>query len=364
MVARRWKRSGLGLVLSAACVAISSCAPAVRDAPPPRSSDIPTLRQLADGRSFDIGASVRVRPLKNQEPYRQTLAREFNTVTAGNAMKFGPIHRERDRYTFEAADGVVEFAEEHGMKVRGHTLVWHQQNARWLRDGTFARDELVDVLRDHVTTVVARYRGRVFAWDVVNEAIDVGEPDSLRRGVWRDTIGPEYIDMAFRWAREADPKAKLFYNDYGIEGKNSKANAAYELVRGMVERGVPIDGVGLQMHIRINDYPSPHALRANMERYGELGLEVHVTEMDVQIYNGVGSREERLAAQAMVYRDMLALCLGSEACTAFVTWGFTDRFTWIPRFFRHPDSPLPFDADYRPKPAYYGMHEALADTTD
>ena len=191
-------------------------------------------------------------------------------LTPENAMKFGLVHPEPDRYDFADADYIVGFAEAHGMQVRGHNLVWHFQLPTWLTEGTWTRDELIDILHQHITTVVGHYRGRVAAWDVVNEAI--ADDGSLRDTIWLRGIGPEYIDMAFRWAHEADPDALLFYNDYAGEGLGAKSDAIYALVQGLLERGVPINGVGLQMHVSLRWSPQPQDVAANMERLGALGL--------------------------------------------------------------------------------------------
>ncbi len=276
-------------------------------------------------------------------------------LTPENAMKFGPLRPGQDRYSFSDADSIVDFAETHGMPVRGHTLAWHNQLPTWLTGGTWTRDELTKILQEHITTVVGHYRGRVMAWDVVNEAI--GDDGSLRSTIWSQTIGPEYIEMAFRWAHEADPDALLFYNDYGGEGLGRKSDAIYTLVQDLVQRGVPIHGVGLQMHVSLDQYPDPGDVAANMERLSALGLEVHITEIDVRIKEPV--TEEKLEMQAHIYQDMLQVCLSAQGCNAFVLWGFTDRHSWIPHFFSGYSAGLIFDEAYQPKPAYYALEAAL-----
>jgi endo-1,4-beta-xylanase len=340
----------LPLTLAVSCSSGASIAPT--PTPPP------SLRSLAQARGIGIGAAVGPQFLREEPAYAETLGREFSMLTPENAMKFGLVHPEPDRYDFTDADYIVGFAEAHGMQVRGHTLVWHFQLPTWLTEGTWTRDELITILREHITTVVGHYRGRVAAWDVVNEA--VGDDGPLRDTIWLRGIGPEYIDMAFRWAHEADPDALLFYNDYAGEGLGAKSDAIYALVQGLLERGVPIDGVGFQMHVSLRWSPQPQDVAANMERLGALGLQVHITEMDVAIQGAPGTVEERLAAQANIYRDMMDVCLGSSACKAFVTWGFTDRHSWIPLFTGNADAPLLFDESYRPKPAYYAIMDALA----
>jgi len=306
------------------------------------------LRDLAEKCGIYIGAAVEPGYLIIRE-YAEILSREFNVVTAENALKFEAVHPQRGVYSFEGADAIVRFAETHGMKVRGHTLVWHQQLPAWITSGSYAWEEWKNILREHVMSVVGRYKGRIYAWDVVNEAIlDNG---SLRDNVWFRNVGPEYIESAFRWAHEADPNALLFYNDYGAEDLNDKSHAVYSLVKSLLEKGVPIHGVGLQMHINVENPPKPEDVAANIKRLNDLGLIVHITEMDVRIRTPPSN--EDLIKQAEIYRDILRVCLSSEKCTAFIMWGFTDRYSWIPNYFSGYGSALIFDEQYRPKLAYY-----------
>lgn len=316
-----------------------------------------TLRSLARARHFYIGSTVDVNALSNEPVYSATLAREFNMVTPEVSMKFSETEPQPDVYTFAKADAIVAFAQAHQMQVRGHNLVWNIDLPAWLTGGTFTRDQLITILRDHIITEVTRYRGQVTIWDVVNEA--VGDNGDLRDTIWLRGIGPQYIDMAFQWAHQANPQARLFYNDYGGEGLGRKSNAIYALVKGMLQRGVPIDGVGLQMHISLDRYPNPQDVLANMQRLAALGLEVQITEMDVQTQGDARPLPQKLTAEAQLYGEMLHTCLSVTRCTAFVMWGFTDAHSWIPAATGHPDFPLIFDAQYRPKPAYFALLRVL-----
>lgn len=317
-----------------------------------------SLRSIAQHRGISIGAAVDVSPLRNELTYKQVLASEFNTMTPENAMKFQPLQPARNTYHFTNADIIVAFAKANQMQVRGHTLVWHNQLPKWLTEGKFSREELLSILRDHIQTVVSHYRGQLLSWDVVNEAI-AGD-GSLRETIWLRGIGPEYIEMAFRWAHEVDPQVRLFYNDYGGEGLGKKSDAIFALVRDLRQRGVPIQGVGLQMHVSTVSAPKPEDVAANIQRLHSLGLEVHITEMDVKIQNGTGTLAEKFAVQARIYRDMLRVCLSASNCRAFVMWGFTDSHSWIPWVTKKPDAPLIFDKLYHPKPAYNALREVLA----
>lgn len=317
----------------------------------------PTLRSLAQVRNFSIGTALDIDALRSEPVYAQTLAEQFNMVTPETSMKFDKTEPQQGTFTFTDSDAIVNFARAHNIQVRGHTLVWYRALPDWITNSTFTRDQLINILRDHITTEVAHYRGEVNIWDVVNEAID--DQGNMRDNIWLRVIGPDYLDLAFRWAHEANPQALLFYNDYGGEGLGRKSDAIYALLKGMIARGVPVNGVGLQMHVALDRYPSAQDLLANMKRLAALGLQVQITEMDVEIQGDPRPMQARLQAEASIYQEVLSTCLSFKPCTAFVMWGFTDAHSWIPGATGHPDAPLIFDADYRPKPAYYALMSVL-----
>jgi endo-1,4-beta-xylanase len=317
----------------------------------------PTLRSLAQTHHILLGTAVNVYALQHDTVYDNTLAHEFDAVTPENVMKFDATEPQKNTYTFTQADALVAFAQAHNMQVRGHNLVWHEALPSWIAKGTFTRDQLLAILKNHIFTVVGHYRGQVNMWDVVNEAIM--SDGTMRNSIWSHDIGSDYLDWAFRWAHEANPQAHLFYNDYGAEGLNTKSNAIYALLKSMVQRGIPIYGVGLQMHTSILDAPVEQDVIANMQRLAALGLKVQITEMDVQIQGDTRSMAQRLAIQAQTYYNMLHTCLVVRTCEAFVMWGFTDRYTWIPSATGHPDAPLIFDTSYHPKPAYTAILREL-----
>jgi endo-1,4-beta-xylanase len=326
--------------------------PASRAAAP---TDVPkSLRDLAAGRGILIGTAVEPLPVRADPDYAPLLTREFNLLTTENVLKMGPLRPDITTYYFEEADFLVDFAESNGMKVRGHTLVWHNQLPEWMTDRTYTTSEMTWIVNDHITTVVERYRGRIWAWDVVNEA--VLDDGSLRPNVFLQTMGPDYIEKAFEWAHAADPDALLFYNDFGAEALNAKSDAIYAMVKDFVERGVPIDGVGLQMHVDVNSPPNPADVASNIMRLSALGLQVQITEMDVRT-SGDPSEAER---QAQIYAAMLEICLEAPACTAFETWGFTDKYTWLGT----QTAPLLFDPLYDPKPAYFALLDVLNRAAD
>ena len=315
------------------------------------------LRALAEKRGFLIGAAFSNLPLMADPFYGHVAAREFNLITPEYEMNWKFIHPARNRYNFFVTDKMVAFAEAHKMKVYGHMLLWHMLNPRWLEKGKFTRDENIEILRDHITTVMTHYRGRVGLWVVVNEAIDENKNYGLRETIWSKGIGDDYIELAFRMAHDADPGAILIYNDYGADNLGKKSDAIYRMVKSLKEKGVPIHGVGFQMHLMINQF-NQESLVKNLQRFAELGLNVYITEMDVMLKKG-DVTPEMLQSQAKIYGDALDACLSQPACKSFETWGFTDRHSWIPHWFKGYGDALILNRVYRPKPAYQAIQKAL-----
>ncbi len=315
-----------------------------------------TLRWLADQRGMYIGAAGDASHYSDPE-YVRLLTQEFNMVAVENAMKWQVLHPEPDRYDFSAGDALVAFSQIYRMAVYGHVLVWDYGYPAWVTEGDRTRDEWIQLLCTHVKTVASHFRGQIYAWDVVNEAFE--NDGTLRKTIWMQAIGPEYIAMAFQWAREADPDALLILNDHYGEGLNAKSEAIYSLVQGLLKMGAPIDGVGMQMHLWLWGPPTSDELEANMQRLAGLDLDVHITEMDVRTQLSSDSEEMKMEAQADVYRQTLAACLATQRCKVFVTWGLTDRYSWIPNSTGQPDAPLLFDENGQPKPAYFAIRDLL-----
>lgn len=320
-------------------------------------SEIP-LRVLGQKRGIAIGTAVDTASFQVDANYRAVLAREFDMLVPENAWKFEEVHPTPNRYDFREVDTLMEFAKANHMQVRGHPLVWHYSLPKWVDKGNFSREELLEILHNHINTVVGRYRGQIPIWDVVNEAMN--RDGSLRDTIWLRNIGPEYIDLAFRWVHEADPQALLFYGDYSAEEINQKSDGIYTLVSGLLQRGVPIDGVGFQSHLGLSYLPDMDSLARNFRRFNDLGLQVQFTELDMKIQDGQNGLEERLVEQARAYGNLLRVCLEAKKCTALITWGFTDRYTWIANATGEVEAPLIFDASYRPKPAYEALHKLLS----
>ncbi len=330
-----------------------------------------TLRDSGAQRGVLMGAAVDTDYLTNDPQYGATLAQQYSMIEAENEMKWGTIEATQNVFNYTPGDTFAAFAKANGMQLRGHNLCWHAYNPDWLANGSFSPGDLSNLLQTYIANVVGHFKGEVFAWDVVNEAL-ADDGSGLRDSIWYNQpgiglAGPGYIDQAFRWAHAADPDALLFYNDYNIEDadNNPKADAMYSLVQGMLQRGVPINGVGLQLHITTDPIDvTTTGLAANIARLNALGLLVHFTELDVRIpvdVSGNASSSD-LAAQAQRYQDIVAVCMQFPGCTAVQTWGFTDKYSWIPSTFPGYGAALPFDVNYQPKPAYASILQALSAT--
>lgn len=295
-----------------------------------------------EGRKHDllIGTAVNGEALNNDAEYKKKIREEFSIITPENEMKFSVVQPNLNKFNFKNADKIVEFAEENEIKVRGHTLVWDKRIPDWLENSNFTKEEAEQILKNHIYTVVNRYKGRVYAWDVVNEAFN--NDGSLKDSYWLRTIGPEYIKKAFIWAKEADPDALLFYNDYSAEVTNEKSNAIFNLLKSFKNEKIPVDGIGFQFHTNLYQKFTENEITINMERFRDIGLKINVTELDVKISDSNYSEKLKLKKQAEQYSVVLNSCMNLKgSCTVFSMWGFTDKYTWI-----RSDSPLLLNSVY------------------
>jgi endo-1,4-beta-xylanase len=324
-----------------------------------------TLRGLASAKSRSFGVSVDATFFgANPAAYDAVVAREFNLIVAGNVMKWSSIHRDsRYAYRWTNPDSMVAFAQANGMKVRGHTLAWYQQNPAWLTNTTWDPETLKVVLKEHIDSVVGHYKGKILAWDVVNEAFNDGT-GSLRvtGSPWATTLGAGYIDLAFQEARAADPAALLFYNDYNLETPGLKQDSVFARISGMKSRGIPIDGIGFQAHFQVNadatGVPSKETLVATFNRFAALGLKIHVTELDIRVRTP-GATTAELAAQNQGFTNVTAACLAVPACEAMVVWGLNDGESWVLGTFPGYGQALLFDDAYSRKATYNAVSSAL-----
>ncbi|GGR71614.1 endo-1,4-beta-xylanase [Nocardioides luteus] len=330
-----------------------------------------SLRSYASPINLRIGVAVNPEVLADKE-LADIAADEFSSLTAENEMKWETVEPERGTYDWSGADEVVDFARAHGQKVRGHTLLWHNQNPAWLtegvEDGSIDDRELREILKKHITDEVRHFRGRIYQWDVANEFFTDTNPSRLNPdNFWVSHLGPGVIADAFRWAHAADPKARLFYNDYNIageDGHNAKADAVHAFVKSLKKQGVPIHGVGNQGHLDTQYGFSGERFRADLQRYADLGLEVAVTEADVRTFvdspeTQVPTDDLALFAHSYEFSQMLQACLDVRACTSFTVWGIDDPHSWVPGWFEGQGYALLWDVNRQPKDAYTALKQDL-----
>lgn len=329
-------------------------------------TDIPSLKDVfAD--AFDIGVAVD-RNMGGQ--YGQLIAKHYNVLVAGNAMKPGPLQPAEGQFRWEEADRYVEFAKKHGMAVRFHTLVWHSQAAEWmfrdengelLKPSEESKKRVLDRLEAHIRAVAGRYGDDIRDWDVVNEVIDETQPDGMRRSMWYILTGTDYIEHAFRVARDAlGPAARLYINDYNTHHPK-KRDVLYNLVKDMLERGVPIDGIGHQTHVNI-EYPPVSEIRESIERFASLGLDNQITELDVSIYTNDTDKYETVPEDVQIrlahrYKELFDLFRELEdKISAVVFWGTDDGNSWLRSFpVTRLNAPLLFDDQLQAKYAFWAV---------
>lgn len=294
------------------------------------------------------------RRLQQNPPYIAVTGSQFDSVTVENALKWDHIERERGVFTWEQADRVVDFARLHRQRIRGHTLIWHRQLPAWLGDDQTPA-EVHALLRDHIALTAGRYAGRIACWDVVNEPLE--EDGSFRDSVWYRALGRGYVTEALHCARLADPMAKLYVNDYHVEGLCPKSDGLYALAKQLLRDGAPLDGVGFQTHLTLGQTPSDFA--ANLQRFADLGLDLAITELDIRVQ--LPADEISLVQQAAEYAAVVRTCLQIPRCRELTFWGVTDGLSWIPD--EHPGfgAASLFDEAYAPKPAFYAVAQALRD---
>jgi len=314
------------------------------------------LRDLAAAAGLEIGAGASVEDLAD-DTFAGVLGAEFNRLALENDLKWGRVRPERDVFAFERADTLVDFADRHDMHVTGHALVWHEENPGWLTRRDWRASDLADELRSHVHALTDRYADRIDTWVVVNEAVD--DAGALRDTFWLENVGETYIADAFRWAAD-HTDADLLYNEYGLPYNDAKRERVYRLLEDLLDRGVPVDGIGLQLH-SVGVHPGPERITETVRQFRDLGLEVRVTELDVA-YRRDDRPDDLDAAQAAYYGMVVEACLdaGVERLTV---WGVTDDRSWITSWREYPDRytqrPLLFDGDGRRKESYEAVASAL-----
>ncbi len=319
---------------------------------PASAGQLPRLARQSD---IDLGVAVAVNPLVHDREYRSVVTEHYTSLTAENTMKWEYVQPQRHTFDWSGPDTVVGFAERNGLHVHGHTLLWHNQQPAWLAQGTWTPDELRQVMREHMQALMGRYQGRVTSWDIINEPFEDSGP-RLRQNLWYQVLGRDYIAQALTMAHEIDPQARLYINEFGIEGGGPKTDALYQLVTTLLERGVPLHGIGFQSHFIHGHVPDD--LAQQLRRFTDLGLEVSISELDVRIPEPVP--EGALQDQAREYAQVVQACLDVPRCVRVSVWGVSDQHSWIPEWFPGYTAALPFDDSYAPKPALNAMVQTLS----
>jgi endo-1,4-beta-xylanase len=318
---------------------------------------------------FPMGVAVSAHDIKDTGEVALIL-KQFNSLTPENSMKWGPIHPQENRYNWKDADSIVAFAQKHGLKVRGHNLVWHENTPLWVfKDSAgnlITKSVLLKRLKEHITNVVTRYKGKIYAWDVVNEAIDDDSTKFLRNSLWYQICGEDFIVKAFEYAHMADPNAILFYNDYNTE-RPEKRERVYRLLKKLLDNKVPVNAVGIQGHWSIYE-PSSKYLEATIKKFSSLGIKIQVTELDISVYPWEKNNRARKPnepdtftpeleeKQIRKYQEVFQIFRKCKNVITGVTfWNISDRNTWLDRYpvAGRKNYPLLFDQKLQPKKAFW-----------
>ncbi|WP_327351600.1 endo-1,4-beta-xylanase [Streptomyces sp. NBC_01304] len=348
------RRTRAGAYALAATLLLGLAGAPGADAATDRRHRATTLDDLAQKSGRYFGSAVD-NPELADTPYADLLGTEFGSTTPGNTMKWEATEPQRGVFNYAGGDEIVNYAQSKGLSVRGHTLLWHNQLPGWLTSGTWTADELRSILKNHITNVVTHYKGKVFAWDVANEIMN--EDGTYRDSIFYKTLGPGYVADALRWARAADPKVKLYLNDYNVEATGAKSDAYYTLIKRLKADGVPIDGFGMQAHLALQ-YGFPNQMQQNIQRFADLGLDVALTELDIRMI--LPTDPAKLAQQADMYGRVTDACLAVRRCVGITVWGYSDRHSWIPPVFPGEGAALPWDENLQHKPAYDTIAASLA----
>jgi endo-1,4-beta-xylanase len=345
---RRARRRAAALVLAAVTAAGLGAVPLVMHA---GAATATTLDQLAKAKGKLYFGSATDNSELSDSAYSALLGSEFGAITPGNTMKWDTTEPAQGQFAFTKGDAITAFAKSHNQLVRGHTLVWYSQLPGWV--SALPKSQVQAAMENHITQEVKHYKGGIYAWDVVNEAFN--DDGSYRPNPFYNAMGSGYIADALRTAHAADPAAKLYINDYSVEGTGAKSDALYNLVKSLVSQGVPVDGVGMQAHLITGQVPA--TLQQNMQRFADLGVDVALTELDIRLTLPRTAAKD--AQQATDYRSVVSACVAVSRCVGVTVWDYTDKYSWIPSVFSGQGAALPYDANLARKPAYDGIVTAL-----
>lgn len=315
------------------------------------------LKNAAD---FPVGMAVRSNRLTGQ--HEQILLDEYDQITSEYEMKMNIMYPSEGNFDFTSADATVDWAIDNGLEVHGHALIWHNATPSWVENFSGTDEEFEDMIEDYVKTVVTRYKGKVKSWDVVNEAFE-DNTGALRNSVFRQRMGDDYIEKCYNWVREADSDVLIFYNDYSMVIDAVKRRAAINLMKDFIDRGVPVDGFGFQMHISY-DFPGKDLIASTAKEVTDLGLLLHFSELDVRANPNndlVALTNQRALDQQIKVREVVEVynAIPEESKFALTIWGMRDDETWLVDFWGHPDWPLLYDSEFNTKKAHTGFLEGL-----
>ncbi len=329
----------------------------------------PSLKKHSE---FPIGTSIRFVEFMKDKKLKKLQKHHFDSYTAGNDMKMYQIVTREGNYNWARVDSIINYTTLNNQRLFGHTLIWHSATPKWVEKKAMSNPQWLEkFMKEYINKYVGRYKGKVDGWDVVNEGLNTKGSGFREESIWYKTMGKKYIEKAFKYAHKADPKAKLFYNDFNIERDTLKFNSMMKMIEDFLERDVPISGIGFQMHIRM-DIPN-EIIEYTLKRAASTGLQIHLSEVDIifnshddsegggiQTYNNLTT--EMLNEQAIKYEELVNIykkTVPKSQQYGITFWGFNDRDTWINRFFKIKDWPCIYDEKLNPKPAFYGFLNGL-----
>ncbi|CAG8077332.1 unnamed protein product [Penicillium nalgiovense] len=300
-------------------------------------------------------------PELTDAPYLTQLSNtdDFGQITPGNSQKWDATEPSQNTFSYTNGDVIADLAAKNGQKLRCHALVWHSQLPSWVSSGSWTNATLLAAMKNHITNVATHYKGKCYAWDVVNEALN--EDGTYRDNVFYKHIGEAYLPIAFATAAAADPDVKLYYNDYNIESAGSKSSGAQRIVKLVQQYGAKIDGVGLQGHFIVGSTPSQSAQTTNLAAFTALGVDVAYTELDIRMT--LPSTTALLTQQSTDYKNTVAACMANTKCVGITIWDYTDKYSWVPSTFSGQGDACPWDKNLVKKPAYAGILAALGGTS-
>lgn len=351
------------LVITAALFIAASCGKKGITPPGPVTPTTPAEDTILHKMiPFKMGAAINVNLMQSNTKYSALVKKEFNSITAENAMKFGSLHPTATTYNWAPADYLINFAKLNNMRVHGHTLIWHQSLPTWVENFVGDSAAWENLAKTHIQTVVGYFKGKVVSWDVVNEAFN--DDGTMRNSIWRQKLGEDYIARFFQYAHQADSACLLFYNDYGHEYSSAKRSAISNMLQNFKSRNIPVHGIGMQFHTSISQ--SESNTTAAITAAKNTGLLVHISELDVSINPGGNQSivytstlgNQQAAKYKSIFKSYSTLVPAAQQF-GITQWNLTDADSWIPAHYSRPDWPLPFDRNYNRKPAYAAMIEGV-----